>query len=100
MDISLINASLELNSIAFSKPSTYSTVIVMTFKLLDSLIIFVLLLGLTTWAYAQFTDEEKEEMLRAHNNIRGKVDPVATNMEEMVTKNSDSRVVFNTLLLY
>ena len=34
---------------------------------------------------AQFTDEVKEEILRAHNNYRGRVDPIATNMEQMVS---------------
>ena len=30
------------------------------------------------------TDDEKEEVLRAHNYYRGLVDPVAANMERMV----------------
>ena len=35
---------------------------------------------------AKLTDEEKEEIVNAHNHFRGKVDPVATNMEVMVRK--------------
>ena len=34
---------------------------------------------------ARLSDEEKEEIVRAHNYFRGKVDPIATNMEEMVS---------------
>ena len=35
-------------------------------------------------AWARLSDEEKEEIVRAHNYYRGKVDPIATNMEQMV----------------
>lgn len=34
---------------------------------------------------AQLTEEEAAEIVRAHNTFRGKVDPIATNMEEMVS---------------
>ena len=44
----------------------------------------VLLLSLLTSAHARLTDEEKEEIVRAHNYYRGRVDPIATNMEQMV----------------
>ena len=37
-------------------------------------------------ANARLGDEEKEEIVRAHNYYRGKVDPIATNMEQMVRK--------------
>lgn len=37
-------------------------------------------------ANARLSDEEKEEIVRAHNYYRGKVDPIATNMEQMVRK--------------
>ena len=43
--------------------------------------IVVVFLGL---ANASLSDEEKEEIVRAHNFYRGKVDPIATNMEQMV----------------
>ena len=44
----------------------------------------VVLLSLLISAHARLTDEEKEEIVRAHNYYRGKVDPIATNMEQMV----------------
>lgn len=37
-----------------------------------------------SFSNARLTDEEKEEIVRAHNYFRGKVDPIATNMEQMV----------------
>ena len=37
------------------------------------------------FAEARITDEEKQEIIRAHNHFRGKVDPIATNMEQMVS---------------
>ena len=50
------------------------------------LLFSIVLLGLVASSIATFTDEEKEEIVRAHNNIRAKVDPVATNMEEIVSE--------------
>ena len=35
---------------------------------------------------ARLTEEEQEEIVRAHNYYRGKVDPIATNMEQMVMR--------------
>ena len=32
----------------------------------------------------QLTDEEKQDLLDMHNRARSVVDPIATNMEEMV----------------
>jgi len=56
----------------------------MSSKILDTIFVCLLVLGFSNSGRAQFTDEEKEEILRAHNTIRGKVDPIATNMELMV----------------
>ena len=33
---------------------------------------------------SQLTDEEKQDLLDMHNRARSMVDPIATNMEEMV----------------
>lgn len=41
-------------------------------------------LAILQLSHARLTDEEKEEIVRAHNYFRGKVDPIATNMEQMV----------------
>lgn len=48
---------------------------------------FLILVGVSLMAYssAQLTEEEEAEIVRAHNSFRGKVDPIATNMEEMVS---------------
>ena len=46
--------------------------------------VFVVL-ALSCGAYGQgMNEEEKEEILKAHNYYRGQVDPVATNMLKMV----------------
>ena len=46
--------------------------------------VFVVL-ALSCGAYGQgLSEEEKEEILNAHNYYRGQVDPVATNMLRMV----------------
>lgn len=50
-------------------------------ELLCYVISMLVFLGL---AEANLSDEEKEEIVRAHNLYRGKVDPIATNMEQMV----------------
>lgn len=50
-------------------------------ELLCYVISMLVFLGL---AEANISDEEKEEIVRAHNLYRGKVDPIATNMEQMV----------------
>ena len=50
-------------------------------ELLCYLISMLVLVGL---AEARLGDEEKEEIVRAHNLYRAKVDPIATNMEQMV----------------
>ena len=50
-------------------------------ELLCYVISMLLFLG---FAEAGLSDEEKEELVRAHNFYRGKVDPIATNMEQMV----------------
>ena len=43
------------------------------------------LLAVSYGVYGQGLDEEeKEEILNAHNHYRGQVDPVATNMLKMV----------------
>ena len=43
--------------------------------------------------HCQFTDEEMEQLLDGHNNIRATVQPVAANMERMVNSvKSASRV--------
>ena len=52
-----------------------------TLELLCYVISMLVFLGL---ASANLSDEEKEEIVRAHNFYRGKVDPIATNMEQMV----------------
>ena len=47
--------------------------------------VVLLLLALTWTAHGQgLTEEEKEEILNAHNHYRGLVDPIATNMLKMV----------------
>ena len=38
------------------------------------------------------TDDEKAEILNAHNHFRGQVDPIATNMLKMVRTTSTSRL--------
>ena len=42
-------------------------------------------IAVANFAEARITDEEKQEIVRAHNYFRGKVDPIATNMEQMVS---------------
>ena len=43
-------------------------------------------LALSCGAYGQgLTEEEQEEILKAHNYYRGLVDPIATNMLKMVS---------------
>ena len=54
----------------------------MSLKLLCCVIGLLFILRL---AEARLSDEEKEEIVRAHNYYRGKVDPIATNMEQMVS---------------
>lgn len=46
----------------------------------------VVLLASAALCTAQFTDEEIEEIVRAHNSYRGRVDPIATNMEQLVSR--------------
>ena len=59
-------------------------------KLLTTVFTLALLVSIgVVYTSAQtvgLTDEEKEEVLRAHNYYRGLVDPVASNMERMVRK--------------
>ena len=46
-----------------------------------------IMLAVSYGAYGQgLSDEEREEILNAHNYYRGKVDPIATNMLKMVGK--------------
>ena len=45
----------------------------------------LLLVSLSALSSAQLSEEEQVEVLRAHNLFRGQVDPIATNMEEMVS---------------
>ena len=47
--------------------------------------VFILLVSAAFCSAAQLTDEEKEEILRAHNTFRGKVEPIAIDMEKMVS---------------
>lgn len=42
-------------------------------------------IAILNFTKARITDEEKQEIVRAHNYYRGKVDPLATNMEQMVS---------------
>ena len=64
-------------------------------RLLELLVfVFILVLGLTVFGgRAQLTEEEKEEIVWAHNSIRGKVDPVASNMEQMVKSKHKSKLL-------
>ena len=47
------------------------------------------------------TDEEKAEILNAHNHFRGQVDPIATNMLKMVrtTHKQTQRMFLHSLTL-
>ena len=46
----------------------------------------LVLLSVSYGVYGQgLSEEEKEEILNAHNHYRGQVDPVATNMLKMVS---------------
>ena len=46
----------------------------------------LVLLAVSYGVYGQgLSEEEKEEILNAHNHYRGQVDPVATNMLKMVS---------------
>ena len=46
----------------------------------------LVLLAVSYGVYGQgLTEEEQEEILNAHNHYRGQVDPVATNMLQMVS---------------
>ena len=56
-------------------------------------ILCLLTVSLFTFASAQLSEEEQQEILRAHNTYRGQVDPIATNMEEMVR-------IYSTLFRY
>lgn len=50
--------------------------------------LFLLLALALGHVYGQgLSDEEKEEILNAHNHFRGQVDPIATNMLKMVRTN-------------
>lgn len=60
------------------------------FRLLQSsssraLAVFLLLICASTSARAALGDDEKEEILSAHNYYRSIVDPIATNMQKMVS---------------
>ena len=44
----------------------------------------VFLLSVLIGCRAQLSEEDEVEILRAHNLYRGQVDPISTNMEEMV----------------
>lgn len=45
----------------------------------------IIALALLPVGNAEFTEEEKAEIVKAHNYYRGMVDPIATNMEMMVS---------------
>lgn len=42
-------------------------------------------IAILNFAESRITEEQKYEIVRAHNYFRGKVDPLATNMEQMVS---------------
>ena len=46
--------------------------------------VFLLVCGLFGVGDALLADEQKEEVLRAHNHYRARVQPVASNMAKMV----------------
>ena len=49
--------------------------------------VLALVLAVSNGVYGQgLSEEEKEEILNAHNHYRGQVDPVATNMLKMVSQ--------------
>ncbi len=48
------------------------------------------LVSMLVGCYAQMSEEEELEILRAHNVYRGQVDPISTNMEEMVGESISS----------
>lgn len=50
------------------------------------LVALAFLLIVVNVSLAQLTEDEQNEILRAHNTFRGQVDPVATNMEQMVSQ--------------
>ena len=54
----------------------------------------LVLLAVSYGVYGQgLGEEEKEEILNAHNHYRGQVDPVATNMLKMVSfQRSDIKI--------
>ena len=55
-------------------------------KLLQNYALIVLVTMCCLWeVYGQgLTDSEKMEILKAHNYFRGQVDPIATNMLQLV----------------
>ena len=51
----------------------------------QQLSLLLLLLGLICMAHGQgLSEEDKEDILNAHNHYRGQVDPISTNMLKMV----------------
>ena len=60
----------------------------------------LVLLAVSYGVYGQgLSEEEKEEILNAHNHYRGQVDPVATNMLKMVSwRERERECVMITLL--
>ena len=51
---------------------------------LSTILTVLLLSSSLTGSRAALTEDEKEEILNAHNYYRRSVSPIATNMEEMV----------------
>ena len=60
-----------------------------------------LLLGLFWMAHGQaLSEDEKEEILNAHNHYRGQVDPIATNMIKMVNTQYKLVLHINIVLIH
>ena len=61
----------------------------------------LVLLTVSYGVYGQgLSEEEKEELLNAHNHYRGQVDPVATNMLMMVSCEEESSLLERSLCLF
>jgi len=48
-------------------------------------VLFLLVLTAAHLTVSQLTDEDKQLLLNLHNEARSMVDPIATNMEKMVS---------------
>lgn len=64
------------------------------------MVLGLMVLVSTAFCTDQLTEEDNVEILRAHNTLRGKVDPIATNMEMLVSASQNRNVIIASLMLH